>query len=58
MIDLARLIGGLVCRALGPIVDACFHPDDLVLLGGGASIFTLATLVILWAVLTDFKSAD
>ena len=55
MIDLARLIGGLVCRALGPIMDACFHPDDLVLLGGGASIFTLATLVILWAVLTDLK---
>ena len=58
MIDLARLIGGLVCRVLGPIANACFYPDGLILLGGAASIFTLAALVILWALLTDFKSAD
>jgi hypothetical protein len=58
MIDLARLIGTLVCRMLGPTVNACFYPDGLVLLGGAASVSTLAALVILWAVLTDFKSAD
>ena len=58
MIDLARSIGSLVCRVLGPIANACFYPDGLVLLGGAASIFTLAALVILWALLTDFKSAD
>ena len=58
MIDLARSIGSLVCRVLGPIVNACFYPDGLALLGGAASIFTLAALVMLWALLTDFKSAD
>ena len=58
MTGLARLIGSLVCRVLGPIVNACSYPDGLVLLGGAASIFTLAALVILWALLTDFKSAD
>jgi hypothetical protein len=29
MIDLARLIGSLVCRVLGPIANACFYPDGL-----------------------------
>jgi hypothetical protein len=58
MTDLARFIGSLVCRVFGPIVNACFYPDGLVLLGAAATVFTLATLVILWALLTDFKSAD
>jgi hypothetical protein len=58
MIDLARSIGSLVCRVLGPIANACSYPDGLALLGGAASIFTLAALVMLWALLTDFKSAD
>jgi hypothetical protein len=40
MTDIARLIGSLVCRVLGPIVNACFYPDGLVLLGGAASVFT------------------
>jgi hypothetical protein len=58
MTDLTRLIGSLVRRVLGPIVNACFYPDGLVMLSGTASIFTLAVLVLLWALLTDFKSAD
>jgi hypothetical protein len=49
-------VGSLVCRVLGPIVNACFYPDGLVLLGGAASVFTLAALVMLWVLATD--SAD
>ena len=55
MTDLARLIGSLVCQALGSIVNACFYPDGLVLLGAAASLLTLAALVVLWALLTDLK---
>jgi hypothetical protein len=58
MLELVRLVGTLVCRVLGPVVNACFYAEGLVLLGGGASTLTLAALVVLWAVLTDFKSAE
>jgi hypothetical protein len=42
----AGFLGSLVGRVLDPTVNACFYPDGLVLLGGAASVFTLAALII------------